>query len=301
MKRLEKLCFPPPGALPRRPRRHASPGFGLYFIGTRKSNLEIPVNTNSSDQYAALAADYEWLFSDATLSGDPQIEGLQPILAAFSKPRILDCACGTGLAALALARRGYEVLGTDASSSMVMRAREHAAEQNLQARFEVCAWESLPATIQAPVDLVICLGNSLGHCRDEREMLRSLQGMRAVLREGGLLVIESRNWEKLYSDRVRFTHLGLRERAGMRCTPLYVWNFGREFHETVVAEIVLVFEQQGKVRLQTYDIAYQPFHSGQLDALLLRAGFSNLKNDWTPQADSYRVVARTGRTTPHRG
>jgi SAM-dependent methyltransferase len=219
---------------------------------------------------------------------------LRPILAAFSKPRILDCACGTGLAALALARRGYEVLGTDVSGSMVMRARGHAAEQHLQVPFEVCAWESLPATVQKPVDLVVCLGNSLGHCRDEGEMLRSLQGMRAVLREGGLLVIESRNWEKLYADRIRFTHFGLRERAGIRCTPLYVWNFGREFQEALVVEVVLVFEQQGKVRLQTYDIAYRPFSAGQLHSLQLQAGFSNLKTDWTPQADSYRVVAGAG-------
>jgi SAM-dependent methyltransferase len=237
---------------------------------------------NDSDQYHVFAADYEWLLSDTTLSGDPQIEELMPILAAFHKPRILDCACGTGLAALALARRGYEVLGTDASSSMVARARGHAAEQKQQVPFEVCEWECLPATIKKPVDLAICLGNSLLH---------SLLGMRAVLREGGLLVIESRNWEKLYADRVRFTHFGLRERAGIRCIPLYVWNFGREFHEPVVVEIVLVFEQQGKVRLQTYDIAYHPFRTEQLHSLLQQAGFSNLKTDWTPQANSYRVVA----------
>ena len=253
-----------------------------------------PATTDGRDQYAAFAADYEWLFSDATLSEDPRIEGLKPILAAFGKPRILDCACGTGLAALALARRGYEVLGTDASSNMVMRARGHAAEQNLPVPFEVCPWESLPASIQKPVDLVICLGNALGHCRDDSEMLRSLQGMRAVLREGGLLVIDSLNWEKLYADRVRFTPYGLRERGGIRCIPLYVWNFGREFHDAVLVEVVLVFEEQGKVRLQTYDIAYRPFDTGQLHSLLLQAGFSKVKSDWTPKAHSYRVVAGAG-------
>ena len=253
---------------------------------------------NNGDQYDAFAADYDWLFSDTKLSGDPQIEELMPILAAFNKPHILDCACGTGLAALALARRGYEVLGTDASSGMVVIARGHAAEQKQQVPFEVCRWEFLPATIQEPVDLVICLGNALGHCRDEHEMLRSLQGMRAVLREGGRLVIDSVNWEKLHADRVRFTHFGLRERAGIRCIPLYVWNFGREFHDPLVVEVVLVFEQQGKVRLQTYDIAYQPFHTEQLHSLLEQAGFSNLTTDWTSQAHSYRVAASAGTFNP---
>lgn len=246
---------------------------------------------HGNDPYHAFAEDYEWLFSDATLSGDPQIEELKPILTAFHSPRILDCACGTGLAALALARRGYEVLGTDASKSMVMRAQGHAAEQKLQVPFNVCTWESLPMNIQKPVDVVICLGNSLGHCRDEHEMLRSLQGMRAVIREGGSLVIESRNWEKLYADRIRFTHFGLHERGGTRCIPLYIWNFGRELHETLVIEVVLVFEQQGKVRIKTYDTAYQPFRAEQLLSLLQQAGFSNLKTDWTSQKSSYRVVA----------
>ena len=79
---------------------------------------------------------------------------------------------------------------------------------------------------------------------------------------------------------------------------LYVWNFGREFHEALVVEVVLVFEQQGKVRLRTYDITYQPFYTGQLHSLLLQAGLSNLKTDWTPQANSYRVVARAGPGEP---
>lgn len=128
-------------------------------------------------------------------------------------------------------------------------------------------------------------------------MLRSLQGMRAVLREGGRLVIESLNWEKLHADRVRFTHFGLRERGGIRCIPLYVWNFGYEFHEPLVVEVVLVFEQQGKVRLQTYEIAYQPFHTEQLHSLLEQAGFSDLTTDWT-SPNSYRVVASAGTFNP---
>jgi len=246
---------------------------------------------NGSEQYDAFATDYEWLLSDATLSQDPRIEALEPILAAFNGPRILDCACGTGLLALSLARRGYEVAGTDASRGMVMQAQAHAAEQKLPVPFDVCAWESLPMYIQKPVDVVICLGYALGHCRDEREMLRSLEGMRAVLREGGSLVIDSLNWEQLYADRVRFTPYGSRERAGTRCMPLYVWNFGREFPEPVVVEVVLVFEQQGKVRLQTYPIAYQPFQAEQLLSLLRQAGFGNVKTDWTPEIYSYRVVA----------
>lgn len=129
-------------------------------------------------------------------------------------------------------------------------------------------------------------------------MLRSLQGMRAVLRDGGRLVIESRNWEKLHADAIRFTHFGVRERQGIRCIPLYIWNFGRDFQEPVLVEVVLVFEQQGQVRLQTHSITYQPFHADRLGSLLQQAGFDNVENNWTPQTPSYRIVAKACHPPP---
>ena len=41
--------------------------------------------------------------------------------------RLLDVGCGAGLAAEALARRGYDVLGVDAADDVIAAARAHAA------------------------------------------------------------------------------------------------------------------------------------------------------------------------------
>lgn len=100
---------------------------------------------HGGDQYDTFASDYEWLFSDATLSGDPQVDALKAILGTCGgEPRILDCACGTGLTALALARRGYSVIGTDASAGMVTRAREHAAEARLHVALRSASGNRFP-------------------------------------------------------------------------------------------------------------------------------------------------------------
>ena len=45
--------------------------------------------------------------------------------------RLLDVGCGAGLAAEALARRGFEVLGIDAAGEAIAAARAHAAGQGL--------------------------------------------------------------------------------------------------------------------------------------------------------------------------
>src|SRR6185503_6599057 len=48
--------------------------------------------------------------------------------------RLLDLGCGTGIDAIELARRGYQVLATDWSPQMVERTRARAAEAGLSGR-----------------------------------------------------------------------------------------------------------------------------------------------------------------------
>lgn len=50
---------------------------------------------------------------------------------------IADLGCGPGAHALALARRGYDVVGLDGSPRMVGVARKRAAHDEVDARFEV--------------------------------------------------------------------------------------------------------------------------------------------------------------------
>src|SRR5256885_1275856 len=50
---------------------------------------------------------------------------------------VADLGCGPGAHALALARRGYDVIGVDGSPRMVEVARTRAARDNVDATFEV--------------------------------------------------------------------------------------------------------------------------------------------------------------------
>jgi 2-polyprenyl-3-methyl-5-hydroxy-6-metoxy-1,4-benzoquinol methylase len=71
--------------------------------------------------YDALAGDYHWLIPDALLSGDYTVERLGPLLGRLSPgARILDCACGSGTDALALAHHGYRVWGIGAPHAVAV-------------------------------------------------------------------------------------------------------------------------------------------------------------------------------------
>ncbi len=109
-----------------------------------------------SEQYDAIAEDYEWLFSDTMLSGEPQYAGLRHFLESpLPQGNILDFVCGTGILALALARHGHRIVGPDASEGMIRVARERAEADGLDVPFHVCTWERLPQKCDRKFDIAL--------------------------------------------------------------------------------------------------------------------------------------------------
>jgi SAM-dependent methyltransferase len=250
------------------------------------------VHGESIQQYDAFSEDYHWLYSDSALCGKLALEENDDVLTeAGLKARILDCSCGIGTLAIPLAKLGYDVSGSDGSPGMVEHAIFAASDAGLNIPLSCCTWEDLPAHFTDHFDLLFCIGNSIGHTRNKEEMIRSLEGMRAVLRNGGKLVLQSRNWEQLRKEKKRFTHFQWRERGGQRCLPLYVWTFPEKFNDAHTIEVVLVFDSGGKVSVRSYPIIYYPFHVEELIERLRCAGFTEIRNGFSEASAEYRVIA----------
>ena len=250
------------------------------------------MNDESIGQYDAFSKYYHWLYSDSVLSGKLYLaENADVLTDAGPKARILDCSCGIGTLAAPLAKLGYQVSGSDGSPGMVEQATLAARDADLDIPLRCCKWEDLPANFTDHFDLIFCLGNSIGHTRDGAEMLRSLQGMRAVLRKGGKLVIQSLNWEQRRKENTRFTHYPWRERGGQRCLPVYVWTFPEKFEDAHTIEVVLVFDSGGEASIRSYPIVYHPFRIEKLIERLRRAGFTEIRNGFSEGCAGYRVIA----------
>ena len=115
--------------------------------------------------------------------------------------------------------------------------------------------------------------------------------MRAVLRSGGKLVIDSRNWERIRKEKTRFTPCQWRERAGQRCLPIYVWDFPERFEDAHTIEVLLVSDSGGKVSVRSYPIVYYPFRAEDSIERLRSAGFTNIQNRFSENCEGYRVIA----------
>ena len=69
---------------------------------------------------------------------------LDPLKSADSPIHVLDAACGTGMHAIELARRGFIASGADLSSGMIEQARKNAQSRlEWTIRFEAAGFGQL--------------------------------------------------------------------------------------------------------------------------------------------------------------
>lgn len=137
----------------------------------------------------------------------PLIEKLLPDLPEKpgSPPQVLDAACGTGMHAIALARRGYGCAGADLSTAMVAKARENADAAGVAVDFRAAGFGALAQAFGARrFDAVLCLGNSLPHVLTGDELVTALADFAACLNPGGLLLVQNRNFDAVLARRERW-------------------------------------------------------------------------------------------------
>ncbi|HTC11052.1 MAG TPA: bifunctional 2-polyprenyl-6-hydroxyphenol methylase/3-demethylubiquinol 3-O-methyltransferase UbiG [Acetobacteraceae bacterium] len=118
-----------------------------------------------------------WITAQIT-SRDPDVAGR----------RLLDVGCGAGLAAEALARAGFDVLGLDAAPAPIAAAVAHADGQGLPLTYRVGVAEDLLA--EGRRFPVVTALEVVEHVPDPAGFLRTLAGL---LEPGGLLLMSTLN------------------------------------------------------------------------------------------------------------
>ena len=195
-------------------------------------------------------------------------------LAAVGARRVLDVACGTGQHAIALARAGYQVSGADLSDGMIQVAKQNAGQNGVDVEFVQAGFGRLANRLGGDYDALLCLGNSLPHALTHDALEAALRDFRAVLRPGGVLIVQNRNFDLVWRTRNRFmppeVHLeGERE-----------WIFFRfyEFHPETITFHVNTLQKTGAGWSSTVDSAeLRPVFQDEVVSLLVEAGFSHIE------------------------
>lgn len=209
----------------------------------------------------------------------PFIESQLEHLADRGKPlEVLDAACGTGMHAIALARRGFAAVGADLSAPMIERARANAAAAGVTARFEAAGFGRLAAVFgSAAFDALLCLGNSLPHTQTRTELDAALADFAACLRPGGIVLIQNRNFDQVLAERGRWMEPQAHAENGTEWIFVRFYDFNPD--GTITFNILTLRRDAGGAWVQQISATrLRPLIQDELFAALTAAGFADIQS-----------------------
>ena len=214
--------------------------------------------------YASLAAWYD------ALTGDVPYEAFADFYEAeFAQNGgefrlLLDYCCGTGTLTAELARRGYEMIGTDASVDMLMQAQEKCASLPCPPLFlnQRAEERDLYGTVEA----AICSLDGMNYLPPEvlPELFRRL---RLFVRPGGLVIydVKEPEWFRSLDGQIF-----LDEKEDVFC----LWRADYRAEERCICYGMDLFERRGRLWKRSgeehLEYAHEP---NDLQRLMEQAGF----------------------------
>ena len=231
--------------------------------------------------YASLAAWYDQLTGDVPYPAFADFYEAEFARCGGEFRLLLDFCCGTGTLTAEMTRRGYEMIGVDASVEMLMQARDKCADLPCPPLFLNQRAEELD--LYGTVDAAYCSLDGMNYLPPETlpELFRRLH---LFVRPGGLVLFDVRlpEWFRALDGQIF-----LDEKEDVFC----VWRADYQEESRAIVYGMDLFERQGRLWRRSGEEHVEYAHEPrQLQQLLEKAGFRgvNLHRDG-PQHDQGRM------------
>ena len=169
---------------------------------------------------------------------------------------LLDVSIGSGSVTLPLAELGTAVSGSDLSGAMLDRCRDKAAARGYAVELHQSDFRELSCWAGRSFDCVASTGNSLPYVSNGQ--VRSvLAGMDALVREGGWLYFDLRNWDRILRERKRFYLYNPFFDGETRVNLVQAWDYHPD--GTMTFNLLYTFEREQRiVQQEVFEEHYFP-------------------------------------------
>ncbi len=137
-------------------------------------------------QFTALAEYYDILDGSDMKGYADYIDKTVRSFGVGTSPLMLDLACGTGSLTEELARRGYDMIGVDASCDMLNVASGRSAESSILYLLQDMRSFELYGT----VNTVVCANDGINYLSSEDDVLKCMKQVENYLDPGGLFLFD---------------------------------------------------------------------------------------------------------------
>ncbi len=193
---------------------------------------------------------------------------------------ILDLGCGTGRILLPLVRDAHEVVGVDASPTMLARLKARL-KKNEASKAEIVEGDIRQISLQRKFPLVLCAFNTMMHLYERRDVEAFLAVVRAHLTPDGIFAFDVMNpdlrWLSRDSSRrwarTRFRH----PRTGERM--IYTTTLEWEGPLQIAFMRIYYAPEDGSRREKVVRLAHRYFFPRELEEISLHNGFDLFRHE----------------------
>lgn len=213
----------------------------------------------------------------------------------------LDCCIGTGNLTLPAAELGIEISGSDLSREMLDACKKKAQNKKYSVNLKQSDFRNLSKAFDGQFDCVGSTGNSLPHVNNE-DILTTLEQMDQLVKKGGYLYFDMRNWDKILYEKKRFYLYPPQFKDEIRVNLIQVWDYNQD--DTMDFHLLYTFEKENSIfQKEEFTEHYYPIKREMLIDKLKNMGYEDIKVMCHPtyfqnvdlsRVDWYCVVAKKG-------
>lgn len=214
---------------------------------------------------------------DQMMSWQPRIshEGMffKKLVADNKIKSSLSVACNSGFYVVMFRRLGVDAVGIDESPKMIDKARANSVACGVTVDFVCGDYHNLARRFSEGFDIITLMTDSVSHIKRHADLTKIIEGLYAILNPGGLLVLQTRNYETILKNQERFQP-PISNRSGIDETIFFrVLDFSAKSME---CSIVKFHKHENQWNNQVLTTEVFPYLKTDLEEMLKGAGFKDI-------------------------
>lgn len=199
----------------------------------------------------------------------------ETILEGKAVHSLLDVSIGTGNLTLPLLDLGIALYGSDLSETMLRKCQDKVDAKGGSIDLRVSDFRDLKKNFSEQFDCVASTGNALPYVPNT-EITGVLEQMDALIRPGGYLYFDMRNWDKILKTRNRFYLYNPAFQGDVRINLIQVWDYNLD--GSMDFNLLYTFEQENRIfQKEKFQEHYYPVAQKLLTDKLTAMGYQNFE------------------------
>lgn len=199
---------------------------------------------------------------------------------------VMDMACGTGSQAIALEKKGFNVIGVDFNEGMLKVAKK----KNIKVKFLQGDMKTYKS--KKKFDLITCLFSAINHNKNLNELKKTIGNFHSCLNKGGVLLFDLGFVNKKKDEAHQGCYLDSFTNSSVQIARISQWNISMNDENLYDTQDLILVKENGKVDFEIDRHELGIFEVKDVRKVLEKAGFKTLVFDTWSKKEATKTTRR---------